>query len=187
LKRITVLFAMGLILAFSFVDAQAVRFSAGAYGGLNFPVAMDEATSGSMFGIKGRVVVLPMIGVEPYFNVSNYGNVETEVFDEVMEREGGDITSFGLNLALGMIQGRDGLGVYGILGLESAKYARSGLDDITEASYTGGLGLEFGFREMVTVDFRGKVQIMPVEDGTYKNGSVSVGVNVFFGEFVGGE
>jgi len=134
-----------------------------------------------MVGFKARIAVMPSIGVEPNFTISKLGKGEADVYGEMQERDGGDITSFGVDLVVGGIEGNLGLSVYGIVGLGSAKWSREGLDDISKLSYFFGLGLEYGFSPMVSLDVRAKTLVMPNEGGTYKTLGISAGLNVYFG------
>jgi opacity protein-like surface antigen len=174
-----------VILVVLTTNASAMRFSAGGFAGLNMPIAMEDVKSGMVFGFKGRVVVLPAIAVDPNLSFSSYGDGEADVFGETQKRDGGKITSFGVDLAVGGVQGNPGLSVYGILGLGSSKWSRDGIDDVSELSYYLGIGLEYSINEMISLDFRGRAQIIPHEDGSYKNGCVTAGVNFYFGTMGG--
>jgi len=161
-------------------DANAFRLGVGVLGGMNIPIAMEDAKSSTLYGIKARFSLIPNIGIEPNFMIANYGEPEIEVYDQVMKRDAGSVTMFGVDLIVGSIAGGPGLSLYGIAGIGSAKWSRDGIDDVTEMSYTAGVGFEYGIGEMIALDFRGKFLIIPHEDGSYKNGMVSAGVNYYF-------
>jgi len=181
LRKSTVLLAAAFIVLLLSSQAFAIRYSVGGFGGLVLPLGMDDVTSSSMVGFKARIAVMPSIGVEPNFTISKLGKGEADVYGEMQERDGGDITSFGVDLVVGGIEGNLGLSVYGIVGLGSAKWSREGLDDISKLSYFFGLGLEYGFSPMVSLDVRAKTLVMPNEGGTYKTLGISAGLNVYFG------
>jgi hypothetical protein len=178
------LLLVGFLLLFA-ADAFAMRIGAGAFAGLNLPVAMDDVTSGKIYGLKARLVLLPYVGVEPNLTFSDYGEGEVEVYDETMTRDGGEITSFGVDAVLGGIQGTPGLSVYGLLGIGSAKWSREGIDDVSELSTYIGFGTEYSMPSSISIEVRAKAQVISHEDGTYKNGCVTIGLNYYFGELGG--
>lgn len=184
MRKSTIVVVVAFMVLLLSSQASAVRYSVGGFGGLVFPLGMEDVSSSSMFGFKARVALLPSVGVEPNFTINKLGKGEAEVYDEIQERDGGDITSFGIDLVVGGIEGNLGLSVYGIAGIGSAKWSRDGSDDVTKMSYFLGMGLEYGFSPMVSLDVRGKTLIMPNEDGTYKTLGISAGLNFYFG--VGG-
>jgi opacity protein-like surface antigen len=172
------------------VNAEPIRLSVGGYAGyagFNFPVAMEDVTSGNVFGFKARFAIMPKIGLEPNIAFSSYGDGEAEVYDETQTREGGDITGFGLDAVLGSIQGFPGISFYGIIGIGSAKWARDGIDDKSGVSYYFGIGVEYTFTTPITLEARAKTQIFPYEDGSYKNGILTFGVSYQIGVLGGGE
>ena len=158
-----------------------MRISAGAFAGMNLPIAMEDVTSGALYGFKARFTLLPKIGLEPNVVFSTYGDAEAEVYDEMQSRDGGKITSFGVDAVLGGIQGFAGLSVYGIAGIGSSKWSRDGIDDISELTYYLGFGVEYAFPQSISIEVRAKAQIIPHEDGSYKNGMITAGLNYFFG------
>ncbi len=185
MKRLIILCTLGFVLALPISDAHAVKLGGGGFAGMNIPVGMEDVTMSSMYGVKARIILMPAIGIEPNFIIANYGDGEAEVYGVTMARDGGDISSFGVDAVIGGIQGDPGLSVYGILGIGSAKWSREGLEDISKMNWRLGLGLEYGFTEMISLDIRSTAQIIPNEDGTYKNLGVTAGVKFYFGEMGG--
>jgi opacity protein-like surface antigen len=158
-----------------------MRISAGAFAGMNLPIAMEDVTSGAIYGFKARFTLLPGIGLEPNLVFSTYGDTEAEVYDEMQSRDGGKITSFGIDAVLGGIQGNPGLSIYGIAGIGSSKWSKEGIDDVSEVAYYLGLGIEYAFPQSISIEVRAKAQIIPHEDGSYKNGIITAGLNYYFG------
>lgn len=186
LRKILLVVALGLLVVSS-VNAEPIRVSVGGYAGFNFPVAMEDVTSGNVFGFKARFAVIPKIGLEPNVAFSSYGDGEAEVFGETQTREGGKMTGFGLDAVLGGIQGFPGLSFYGIIGIGSSKWSRDGIEDKSGVSYYFGVGVEYTFATPITIEVRGKTQFMPYEDGSYKNGIVTIGASYQIGVLGGGE
>ncbi len=181
-----------LLLASS--TANAFRFSVGAFGGMNIPLAQEDTESGSAFGAKARIPLTGFIAVEPNFVSVKNGEAEYAVegnWNQTMTHEGGKYNSFGIDLVLGNVLGYKGFGMYGILGLSSMKFEKKGIPDLTKGSYWFGLGFEYSFTDQISLDLRGKAFIFPYEDETpnkpndlkssRKNGLITVGLNYYFG------
>ncbi len=183
MRKSLILVLIGFLLLAA--DASAVGVSVGGFGGLNLPLAMENVSSGSIFGFKARFAFMPSIGIEPNLSFSSYGDAEAEVYDVIQKRDGGKITSFGVDAVLGGINGNPGLSIFGIFGLGSASWSRDGLDDLSEMTYYLGFGLEYSLNVPISIEVKAKAQIIPVEDGSYKNGCISAGINYYFGELGG--
>lgn len=166
-------------------SASAVDISAGAFMGLNLPLGMEDVASGQIYGFKARLAVMPWLGIEPNLTFSGYGDGEAEVYDEIQKRDGGDITSFGVDAALGSIQGTPGLSFHGIVGLGSSSWSREGVDDVSEMSWYVGFGTEYILPSSISIEVRAKAQVIPFEDGSYKNGCITAGLNYYFGKLGG--
>jgi len=128
-----------LVCAFVAPAAHAVSVGVGAYGGASTPVLQDDNGSGSVFGVRVPVSLVPMITIEPYFG-STKGGSKSQDFNGISEsRDGIDVTSFGANLLLtfgGAVQ------FYPFAGISSSHLKRTGLDE-TDTAYDFGLGLGF--------------------------------------------
>jgi hypothetical protein len=172
--------------------AQAFRFSVGAFGGLNLPVAQEDTKSGTVMGLKARIPLTTYLAVEPNYTYLKNGDGEVKVEtlgDITMTRDGGKYSTFGIDVVFGGVSGYKGFNAYGILGVASAKFAKKGLPDLTKGSLWLGVGFEFGITEYLSADFRGKALIFPYKDDDYgngntgsrKNGTVTVGLNYYFG------
>lgn len=184
MRRNLLLLSIGFLMVFV-ASASAVEIAAGAFVGLNAPLGMEDVTSGQIYGFKARFSVLPWLGIEPNVAFSGYGDGEAEVYDEIQTRDGGDITSFGVDAALGSIQGDPGLSFHAILGLGSSKWSREGIDDVSEMSWYLGLGTEIILPSSIAIEVRAKAQVIPFEDGSYKNGCITAGLNYYFGKLGG--
>jgi len=184
LRKALLVVLMGLLM-FSSASASSMRISAGALAGFNLPIAMEDVTSGAIYGFKARFTLLPSIGIEPNLTFSTYGEGEAEVYGENQSRDGGKITSFGVDAVLGGIRGAVGLSVYGIAGIGSANWSRDGIDDVSDVSYYLGIGMEYALPQSISIEVRGKTQIISHEDGSYKNGMITAGLNYYFGALGG--
>lgn len=194
MKLISKVLLTAICLLMVSASAQAFRFSVGAFGGMNIPIAQEDTESGSAFGAKARIPLTGFLGIEPNFISIKNGDAEQAVeggWNTTMKHEGGKYNSFGVDLVLGNILGYKGFGMYGILGLSSMKFEKNGIPDLTKGSYWFGLGFEYGFTDQISLDIRGKAFIFPYEDETpnkpndlkssRKNGLITVGLNYYFG------
>ncbi|UCB53106.1 MAG: outer membrane beta-barrel protein [Candidatus Zixiibacteriota bacterium] len=181
MKKTTCLIFIVLFLLGATSVADAGKFSIGAFGGLNIPLAQDDAKSGALYGAKGRILLLPYLGIEPYFCFAKYGGKDAEVREETFELEGGDITSFGADLVLGSISGFGKTKFYGLVGINSNSYKREGIPDETGLGVAFGSGVEFFPTEMLSLEFRAKYHPIKVGDGGRVHLEFSGGVNYYFG------
>ena len=81
------------------------------YGGYTVPVLQDVSgtdeilgESGTQFGLRAPVKLIPVVTLEPYFAMSSYGTRTEEIPEGsglTYSRDGWDATAFGLNVLLG--------------------------------------------------------------------------------------
>jgi len=178
-RLLLVLGIISLILA-SATSLSATQLSVGGFAGLNLPVAMDDVKMGMAYGFKARIALMPSVGIEPNFMIASYGEGEAEVYDETYTRDGGEITSFGVDIVFGGISGKKGASFFVAGGIGSSKWSRDGIDDVTEMSFNLGVGMEYGVAEMISIELRAKAMVIPHDDGSYKNGMITGGLNYFF-------
>lgn len=191
LKAKLLLIALCLLLLSSV--SYGFRFSVGGFVGTNTPIAQEDAKSGMVYGAKARLPLTGGIGIEPNITWVKNGDTDYEVeggWNKTMTHEGGEYQSFGVDLVLGNILGYKGFGMYGILGISSAKFEKKGLPDLKKGTYWLGLGFEYGFTDQISLDVRGKAFIFPYDDdkntlndnkSSRKNALLSVGLNYYFG------
>ena len=181
MRKVICLIIVALFVASSSSVALAGKFSVGAFGGLNIPLAQDDAKSGALYGAKGRILLLPYLGIEPYFAFAKYGGKDIEVRDTSFTGEGGDITSFGADLVLGSISGLGKTRFYALVGINSNSYKREGIPDETGLGLAFGTGVEFFPTEMVSLEFRAKYHPIKLGDGGRVHLEISGGLNYYFG------
>jgi len=180
-KSISVL-AATLFLLMMISSASAARFSIGGFGGLNLPIAQDDASSGALFGAKGRILLLPFLGLEPNFCFAKYGGKDVDdVRGKSYTQEGGDITSFGADLVFGSMSSMGKTRVYGLAGLNSNTYKREKLEDESGLGVAFGTGFEFFPQEMLSLEIRAKYHAIKVGDGGKVHLEFSGGLNYYFG------
>nr|MBN2277567.1 outer membrane beta-barrel protein [candidate division Zixibacteria bacterium] len=158
--------------------AQATQLGIGAIGGINIPVAQEDQGSGTIYGFKAKVSVIPGLVLEPNINFAKFGDAS---FD-FGTRPGSKVTSFGIDALLGAGMGVLGLRMYGIVGAGYYSVARDYDDDTKKLGWSTGFGFELGISESVGVDLRGKLDIISSEGGgTKKSAAVAGGLNYYFG------
>jgi hypothetical protein len=180
MKRILLILAMVLLLT-PLANAQGAKFGVGAFGGINIPIAMSDQASGSAFGFKARVKLLPILTVEPNLTLGKWGG--PGVVDGVdLEIDGSKITSYGVDATIGHSLGSKGFKPLAALGasIYSIKNDDTGYDE-SKLGYSLSLGFGFGFSPLIDVDVRGKLVIAPQEDGSKKAVMITGGLNYYFG------
>jgi hypothetical protein len=161
--------------------ASAGKFSFGAFAGVNIPIAQSDAKSGVLFGAKGRVTLLPFLGLEPNFTSAKHGGKDIEVRETSFSRKGGNITSFGLDVIIGTLSSMSKMRIYGLLGINSNTYGGEGISDESGLGLALGTGLEFFATEFLSVETRAKYHPIKLGDGGRVHLELSGGLNYYFG------
>ena len=174
---------MAVLLLFCLTSAvSAAKFSLGAFGGVNIPILQEDVSNGTVFGVKGRVMVMPFLGLEPNFVMSKYGDKDFDVLDQTMTRKGGDINSFGLDAVLGTFGGFSKARFYGLVGLNSNSMKRDGIPNQTRLGISIGTGMEFMAMDVLSIEVRARVHSISLEGGGGRdNVELTGGLNYYFG------
>lgn len=157
MKRIGFLCLMVLVLLGISSVASANKFSIGAFAGMNIPLVQKDVGNGTAFGAKGRIMVLPFLGVEPNFVISKDGDKDHDVGGVTMTRKGIDFTSFGLDAVFGTFSGFSKAHFYGIFGLNTNTFKRDGIPDQTRLGLAIGTGFEYLPADILGVEVRVRV------------------------------
>jgi len=161
--------------------ASAGKFSIGGFAGLNLPVAQDDAKSGALFGAKARILLLPFMGIEPNFSFAKYGGKDVEVRGKTFPGEGGDITSFGVDIVFGTMSSFSNMKFYGLAGISANTYKREGIPDESGLGLAFGTGFEFFPTEILSLEIRAKYHSIKVGEGGRPHLELSGGLNYYFG------
>lgn len=182
MRKIICLVLFAVFLAGSPGIASAGKFSIGGFVGLNIPVGQQDVGNGTLFGAKGRILLLPFLGVEPNFVFSEYGDKEHDVDGVTMTRKGGEMTSFGADAVVGTLSGFSQARFYGLVGVNSNTTKREGLPDQTRLGVAFGAGLEFLPSDMFSLEVRARIHGIRLEGGGGRdNLELSAGLNYYFG------
>jgi len=176
MKRLSVWIA-ALALTCWALPAGAASVAVGVFGGASVPVAQEDNGSGSEFGIRVPVSVIPLVTVEPYFVKANGGDKSEDLGNLSITRSGIDVTGYGANVLFtfgGPMQ------FYPFAGIGSHKLERPGLDATTTA-YNLGIGL--GFKPPIvklSIHVRGELNAV-LDEGTTESSrkwaSITAGVS----------
>ena len=154
--------------------AGAVGIGVGIFGGPSIPVLQDNAGTGSQFGVRIPVSIIPLIGAEPYFSKSSLGDKEETFGGLTYTRSGPDVTTYGLNAMLSM---GGPLQYYPYLGIGSTKIEQEGSDDLTETNFNFGMGLALSPIPKLTAHLRAELNSVLTSDTSRKFANVTVGVS----------
>jgi len=182
MKKIVCLSVTVLVLIGTSSLASAGKFSIGAFAGLNIPIGQEDMGNGTLFGAKGRVLLLPFLGVEPNFVYSEYGDKDHDILGETQTRKGGEITSFGADVVFGTFSGFSKARFYGILGINSNTLKWEPSEDQTRLGLSFGTGIEFLPTEIFSIEVRARVHAISLDGGGGRNNlELTAGLNYHFG------
>lgn len=162
-------------------SAQAPRFGAGAFGGLSIPIIQDDQASGTIFGARGRIALMPMLQVEPYFASTQWG--APDAIDGVdLAIDGSKVTAFGVDATIGFTPAKLGPKPFLVAGVGSFKVKNddTGYDE-SKLGFNAGLGLAIGVSPFLDLDVRGVAMIASQETGSKKALNIMAGVTYNFG------
>lgn len=178
--RRALLVAFLIVLMTPLADAQGVRLGVGAFGGWNIPVAQDDQSNGTAFGLMGRVRFLSIFVAEPNITFGKWGNPDV-IRGIDLGIEGSKINSYGINAVVGNLPGIVGFKPFGFVGasIYSIKNDDTGYDE-NKLGYSAGLGVGLGLTPVFDVEVRGTTVIAPQEDGSKKAVYITGGATYYF-------
>jgi hypothetical protein len=155
--------------------AGAIGVGVGAFGGANFPVLMDNAAPGPVYGLRVPVKLIPMFTVEPFWSTSALGDASQDFGALGSEtRDGGTYSTFGVNALL--TAGGAGFKMFPYAGIGSGKYQQTGVTDLTNTAVDFGLGFNFGLLPNTSLDLRGEFDALITGDTSRKFANVTAGL-----------
>jgi hypothetical protein len=180
MKRTSVLLLSFLLMAGAASDVLGSKIGLGGFAGMNIPIVQDDASSGTLFGFKGRFELLPNLGAEAFFTALDQGESSIEVWGKDMVVDAGSISSFGLNLILGSMSSEGGAHFHVAGGIASYSFNRDGVPDESRFGYNFGPGIEIGLGK-VSLEVSSRFHIITLDGGgSRKNLGVSGGLNYYF-------
>ncbi len=183
MKRIICLSMMLFFLVGVSSACAGGKFSVGAFAGLNMPLVQEDVGNGTLYGVKGRILLLPFLGVEPNLVFSKYGDKDIKNDGELLgTRKGGDVTSFGLDAVVGTLSGFSSTHFYGLVGVNSNTSKRDAVPDQTRLGLALGAGIEFLPSDVFGIEVRARIHAISLEGGGGRNNlEITGGLNYYFG------
>ena len=175
MRRVLWLAALCVALAPTLATAGG-RIGVGVFGGPSFPIVQDDVGTGTIFGARVPVEVLPLITLEPYFASSAMGDGEVTLDGETYTRDGYDMTAFGGNVMLGS-PSSPGFQLLPYVGIGYNHLTRSGSEDLDEVGFNFGLGVGFAVLHKLSLQARGELNMVVTGDTSRKFGNLMLGVN----------
>jgi len=154
----------------------------GVGGGLNLPIAQDDAGSGFLYGARLRIGVASFAALEPCLSYFRQGDAEVDLHGESIVLDGGQSTALGLNLIIGSIGPPGGMRVYGIIGLASHAMKQEGTDDQNRLAVNVGPAVETGVGPNLALNLEIRLHMISLDGGgARKNTSISGGLIYYLG------
>jgi len=168
-----------LVLALAAGTASAGGVGIGLFGGTSIPIVQDDNGSGTVFGVRAPVRLIPLVTVEPYFSKTAGGDKEQDFEGTPITYGGIDVTGYGVNVLLtfgGKFQ------LYPYAGIGTFKLKREGLDE-SRTGYNFGLGLGLSPLPKISFHVRGELAAAVSDETSRKWASVTAGVSYNFISF----
>jgi len=181
-KKVLIACCLAALLAGA-VSAQGIKIGIGFAAGMDVPIGQEDQKSGSIFGFKARLKLLPAIAVEPNLTFTKYGEPSPAGIPDY-DLPGSKITAYGIDVTLGSKIGGPGVKPYGILGAGHYTVKRDEADQkLSKLGWSAGLGVELGITAVVGLDVRGKLVVIPFEGGdSKKSAAVTGGITYYLGK-----
>lgn len=154
--------------------AHAIGIGGGAFAGKAYPVLQDDTGSGTLFGARVPIALVPFVTVEPYWASSSLAGKAQDVAGMSYARQGFDETVYGGNVLLTM---GGPLSVYPYAGYGQARLKRAAYDR-TFTTYSAGVGIGVSPWPKISIDLRGEAQAIVDGETTRKFGNATAGVTM---------
>jgi hypothetical protein len=173
---ISLTLALGLLAALA-EPSQAgflTKLGIGAYSGVNIPVVQDDAGTGALYGVRGRIGI-PYVTIEPAVTFLDNQDQDVDLDGSTISLEAPSLTSYSFSALFGGAY-------YGLVGIGwSALEVPDGAGESNEPTYYFGGGAEIGVGP-VAIDVSPRLYLVQTADNaTRKNVGILIGVNYYFG------
>lgn len=176
MKRIALIVAAAAWLAAG--PAHAVLLGAGVFAGASIPVVQEDCKTGTQFGFRVPIGIVPLLSIEPYAAFTYLGDVTESFGDTDYTRSGFDGTAFGVNVMLGNPGLIPGFQFFPFVGIGTQTLSRDGSEDISDICYNLGLGLGIPLPVLgLSLSVRGELNILATGDTSRKFANVNGGIN----------
>lgn len=162
-------------------NAEAQKMAVGAFTGFNIPIAQDDATEGSIWGVRAQLQPIPLLRLEPRLSFIKNGDYELTGLGGTYKLDGGDVTGIGFDVVVGSPMSVPGVGVGLLAGIGSYKREVEFQDDVTNAGYNVGLDVGLGIGP-IRAGARGEFLVIPQDPkGSRKHVLLTIGASYAFG------
>jgi hypothetical protein len=167
--------ALGLLGALALPSEAGfiTKLGVGAYSGVNIPIVQDDAGTGPLYGIRGRIGI-PHMMIEPAVTFLQNEDQDVDVGGSTISLEAPEVTSYSFSAVWGG-------SYYAMAGIGwSTLDIPNGAGESDEPTYYFGGGWEFGIGPM-SVDICPRLYLIQTADNaSRKNIGVLIGVNYYF-------
>lgn len=169
-----------VVLLSPLAEAEGIKLGAGAFGGVNIPIAQEDQGSGSVFGAMARIRFLSIFVAEPNITFGKWGSPDV-VRGIDLGIEGSKINSYGINATVGNLPGVVGVKPFAFAGgaIYSVKNDETGYDE-NKLGWSLGLGVAYGVAPTFDIDVRGTAIVAPQEAGSKKAVYITGGLTYYF-------
>jgi len=152
----------------------------GAYGFVHVPILQDDAATGSLYGVRGRFGLLPLLQAEVSIMTLSGGESSIRVGEQTVRLDSPEMTSFTLNVVFKM-GGSIALSTYATGGVGwTLLSVPDGRGATREPTINVGAGMEVGLGP-VSADVSPRLFIVNTAGGaSRKTIALLAGVNYFF-------
>lgn len=180
MKKAALAMVLVLLLSCS-VSAQGVKLGVGVFGGLDIPVGQEDQAQGTIFGVRAKIKLIPIITLEPRIAFTSFGEPDSD--ELALDLDGSKVTAYGVDAVIGAPFGGKGFAMFGVFGAGFYNVKRDQtFEDNTELGWSAGLGFALGFTPVISADVRGMAHVIPFEGGgTAKSAAVTAGLNYYLG------
>lgn len=173
MRKMTLAFLL-VLLAAPILSAGPIGI--GGFGGANIPVVQEDQSTGTAFGLHGKMKLVSALAVEGNLTFSKYGETSIEIGSIDNTIEGSKVNSYGIDLLLGGgVGGMAGFKPYGVFGAAFYNTTRDFDEDATKIGWSAGFGFEINPAAQIGLDFRGKVVVISSEGGGSKKSALVTG------------
>src|SRR5258708_18791194 len=100
MMRKILLVLAGLAAVAGVASAGTMDIGIEPYAGVSAPILQDDRATGSIWGFRLPVNLVPFLTVEPYYGSGSYGDKDITTIAGPVTRDGGKVTAWGANLLL---------------------------------------------------------------------------------------
>ena len=157
----------------------AFRMGVGGFGFRNYSIGdmpNVDLHSGSLYGAKARLSLIPLFALEPMVTFVDYGKFG--VHDVSTE---GSLVAYEVNAVIGTAGGALGPRFYHLFGLGSYRVKLEPGGSESKPGWVAGTGAEIGLWPNISVDLSARFRWINTDGDAIKDLGLHAGVNYYFG------